>query len=112
MFILATTHPEKVLPTIRSRTQHLEFRLLPAAELEAHLRWIIGDAGLEVSEDGIAQALREGGGSARDTLSVLDRIVAAGGVARSDDSVDGLIDAICEVDTAAALRENRQPGLL
>jgi DNA polymerase-3 subunit gamma/tau len=103
VFILATTDPEKVLPTIRSRTQHLEFRLLPAAELEAHVRWIIQDAGLEVSEEGIAQALREGGGSARDTLSALDRIVAAGGVARSDHSVDDLLDAICEGDTGGAL---------
>lgn len=103
VFILATTDPEKVLPTIRSRTQHLEFRLLPAAELEEHVRWIIQDAGLEVSEDGIAQALREGGGSARDTLSALDRIVAAGGIARSDDSVDDLLDAICESDPARAL---------
>ncbi len=103
VFILATTDPEKVLPTIRSRTQHLDFRLLPAAELEAHVRWIIGDAGLQVEEAGIAQALREGGGSARDTLSVLDRIVAAGGVARDDDSVDDLLEALCEVDTARAL---------
>ncbi len=103
VFILATTDPEKVLPTIRSRTQHLDFRLLPAAELEAHVRWIIGDAGLQVEEAAIAQALREGGGSARDTLSVLDRIVAAGGVARDDDSVDDLLEALCEVDTARAL---------
>jgi len=103
VFILATTDPEKVLPTIRSRTQHLDFRLLPAAELEAHVRWIIEDAGLQVEEAGIAQALREGGGSARDTLSVLDRIVAAGGVARDDDSVDDLLEALCEVDTARAL---------
>jgi DNA polymerase III subunit gamma/tau len=103
VFILATTDPEKVLPTIRSRTQHLEFRLLPAAELEAHVRWIVEDAGLEVTEEGIAQAMREGGGSARDTLSVLDRIVAAGGVARDDDSVDDLLDALCESDTARAL---------
>jgi len=103
VFILATTDPEKVLPTIRSRTQHLDFRLLPAAELEAHVRWIIGDADLSVEEAGIAQALREGGGSARDTLSVLDRIVAAGGVARDDDSVDDLLEALCEVDTARAL---------
>ncbi|HYF47171.1 MAG TPA: DNA polymerase III subunit gamma/tau [Acidimicrobiales bacterium] len=103
VFILATTDPDKVLPTIRSRTQHLEFRLLPASELEAHVRWIIGDAGLHVEEEGIAQALREGGGSARDTLSSLDRIVAAGGVARSDESVDDLLEAICESDPSAAL---------
>ena len=48
VFVLATTDPQKVLPTIRSRTQHFEFRLLPAAELAAHVRWIIADAGLEV----------------------------------------------------------------
>ncbi len=119
VFILATTDPEKVLPTIRSRTQHLDFRLLPAAELEAHVRWIIGDAGLEVEEAGVAQALREGGGSARDTLSVLDRIVAAGGVARDDDSVEELMEALCEVDTARALtaladatRQGRDPRLV
>ncbi len=103
VFVLATTDPEKVLPTIRSRTQHLEFRLLPAAELEEHVRWVIADAGLQVEEEGIAQALREGGGSARDTLSALDRIVAAGGVARSDESIDDLMDALCEQDTGAAL---------
>jgi DNA polymerase-3 subunit gamma/tau len=103
VFVLATTDPEKVLPTIRSRTQHLEFRLLPAAELEDHVRWIVDDAGLEVADEGIAQALREGGGSARDTLSALDRIVAAGGIARSDESIDDLMEALCEQDTGAAL---------
>jgi len=103
VFVLATTDPEKVLPTIRSRTQHLEFRLLPAAELEEHVRWVIRDAGLDVDEEGIAQAIREGRGSARDTLSALDRIVAAGGVARSDESVGALLDAIAERDTGAVL---------
>jgi DNA polymerase-3 subunit gamma/tau len=103
VFVLATTDPEKVLPTIRSRTQHLEFRLLPAAELEAHVRWVLEDAGLQVDDEGIAQALREGGGSARDTLSALDRIVAAGGVADTDGSVEALLDALAERDAAAVL---------
>jgi DNA polymerase-3 subunit gamma/tau len=103
VFVLATTDPQKVLPTIRSRTQHLEFNLLPAAELDEHLRWVVQDAGLQVDEDGIAQALREGGGSARDTLSALDRIVAAGGVARTDQSVRALVDAVADQDASAAL---------
>ncbi len=68
VFVLATTEPQKVVPTIRSRTQHFAFHLLPAAELEAHLRWVIADAGLDVDDEGIAWALKTGGGSARDTL--------------------------------------------
>jgi DNA polymerase III subunit gamma/tau len=103
VFVLATTDPEKVLPTIRSRTQHLEFRLLPAAELEAHVRGVLEDAGLEVDDEGVTQAIREGGGSPRDTLSALDRIVAAGGVARTDGSVDAVIDALSERDGAGVL---------
>src|SRR5260221_10405026 len=41
VFVLATTDPQKVRPTIRSRTQHYDFRLLPASELEDHIRWVI-----------------------------------------------------------------------
>ena len=52
VFVLATTDPQKVSPTIRSRTQHLEFHLLPADELEAHVRWIAADAGLDVDRRG------------------------------------------------------------
>lgn len=103
VFVLATTDPHKVLPTIRSRTQHLEFGLLPADVLDQHVRWVIADAGLDVSEEGIAYALRQGGGSARDTLSALDQIVAAGGVPSGGDSIDGLVEALCERDTAAAM---------
>ena len=47
VFVLATTDPQKVSPTIRSRTQHLEFHLLPADELESHVRWVAADAGLQ-----------------------------------------------------------------
>src|SRR3954449_905235 len=65
VFVLATTDPQKVLPTIRSRTQHFEFRLLPAAVLEEHLRWVVEDAGLKVDDDAVAQAARRGKGSAR-----------------------------------------------
>ena len=51
VFVLATTDPHKVLPTIKSRTQHYELHLIPAAELEEHVRWVIKDAGLDVTEE-------------------------------------------------------------
>jgi DNA polymerase-3 subunit gamma/tau len=102
-FVLATTDPQKVLPTIRSRTQHFEFRLLPTSVLEDHLRWVAQDAGLDVGDDAIAQAARRGKGSARDALSALDQIVAAGGQADDDPSLDELTEALCERDTARAL---------
>jgi DNA polymerase-3 subunit gamma/tau len=102
-FVLATTDPQKVLPTIRSRTQHFEFRLLPTTVLEEHLRWVVGDAALAVDDDAIAQAARRGKGSARDALSALDQIVAAGGTADEDTSLDEITEALCERDTARAL---------
>jgi DNA polymerase-3 subunit gamma/tau len=102
-FVLATTDPQKVLPTIRSRTQHFEFRLLSAATLEDHLRWVVQDAGLDVGPGAVATAARRGKGSARDALSALDQIVAAGGQAEDDPSIDELTEALCERDTARAL---------
>ena len=77
VFVLATTNPEKVLPTIRSRTQHLEVHLFPADELEGLVDFVVADAWS--SAQGRTYVLRTGGGSARDTLSALDRVVAAGG---------------------------------
>jgi DNA polymerase III subunit gamma/tau len=103
VFVLATTDPHKVLPTIRSRTQHLEFGLIPADVLGEHLRWVIADAGLSVDESAVAYALRQGGGSARDTLSALEQVVSAGGVPDDGGSIDGVIDALCDRDAGAAL---------
>ncbi|MDZ7679899.1 MAG: DNA polymerase III subunit gamma/tau [Acidimicrobiales bacterium] len=103
VFVLATTDPHKVLPTIRSRTQHLEFGLIAADVLAAHVRWVIADAGLDVDEEGIGYALRQGGGSARDTLSALEQIVSAGGVPTEGGSSDEIIDALCERDSGAAM---------
>jgi len=103
VFVLATTDPQKVLPTIRSRTQHFEVTLLSAADLEGLIDYVVADAGLELSGEGRAHVLRAGAGSARDTLSALDRVVAAGGVPDGDDAVDELVEALCERDTARAL---------
>ena len=60
VFVLATTDPQKVIETIRSRTQHFEFHLLPAAPLEDYLRYVIDDAGLDVPADAIDFAVRAG----------------------------------------------------
>src|SRR5512143_1514198 len=75
VFVLATTDPHKVLATIRSRTQHFEFTLLPADELAEHVQWVIHDAGLEADAEAVDYVLKVGGGSARDTLSALDQVV-------------------------------------
>jgi DNA polymerase-3 subunit gamma/tau len=104
VFVLATTDPHKVLPTIRSRTQHFELHLLPAADLDALVHEVVADAHLELDDDAIAYALAAGGGSARDTLSALDQVVAAGGVLDRGDEVDELVDALVDADTGAALR--------
>ncbi len=103
IFVLATTDPQKVLPTIRSRTQHFEVHLLSAADLEGLVDHVVADAGLELSPEGRAYVLRVGAGSARDTLSALDRVVAAGGIPDSEDAVDELVEALCERDTGRAL---------
>jgi DNA polymerase-3 subunit gamma/tau len=104
-FVLATTDPQKVLPTIRSRTQHFEFSLLTAEELEDYVRWVVADAGLDVDDDAIAHVVRAGRGSARDTLSALDQVVAAGGVLTRSDATDGLLDAIAGRNTSRAMVE-------
>ena len=103
IFVLATTDPQKVLPTIRSRTQHFEVHLLAAADLEGLVDHVVADAGLEITPEGRAYVLRVGAGSARDTLSALDRVVAAGGIPDSEDAVDELVEALCERDTGRAL---------
>ncbi len=103
VFVLATTDPQKVLPTIRSRTQHFEFSLLAAEELTELVNWVIADAGLDVPPEAVAQVVRLGRGSARDTLSALDRVVASGGVVESNEPVLELAEAIADKDTGRAM---------
>lgn len=102
-FVLATTEPHKVVPTIRSRTQHLELTLLSAETLRELVTEISADAGLEVDEEMIEYVIRAGGGSARDTLSALDQVVAAGGVGVADTSTADLLEALASSDAAMAL---------
>ncbi len=103
VFILCTTDPQKVLPTIRSRTQHFEFHLLNADELADHVRFVIADAGLELGEDAVEHVVRQGGGSARDALSALDQVSAMGGVVEQAQPVEAILDALTHHDAGAAL---------
>ena len=75
VFVLATTDPQKMSDTIRSRTQHLQFHLLPADTMAEHVRWVADDAGLDLPQAALDAALVQGGGSARDTLSALELLV-------------------------------------
>ena len=103
VFVLATTEPHKVVPTIRSRTQHLELSLIPTTEMTELVAQIASDADLDVDDEAIAHVVRVGGGSARDTLSALDQVVAAGGVAGVDASDEELLEALAEHTPARAL---------
>nr|WP_307872749.1 DNA polymerase III subunit gamma and tau [Actinoplanes ovalisporus] len=78
-FIFATTEPEKVLGTIRSRTHHYPFRLIPPAILRPYLQQLTEAEGVQVEPAVFPLVVRAGGGSARDTLSVLDQLIAGAG---------------------------------
>jgi DNA polymerase-3 subunit gamma/tau len=78
VFVLATTNPEKVLPTIRSRAQHLEFTLFSAEDLEKLLAGVLGQEGVDADSEALAVIARAGAGSARDALSLLDQALAHG----------------------------------
>jgi DNA polymerase III subunit gamma/tau len=76
IFVFATTEPEKVLPTIRSRTHHYPFRLLPPRTMRALLERICAEEGVVVDDAVYPLVIRAGGGSPRDSLSVLDQLLA------------------------------------
>jgi len=76
IFVFATTEPEKVLPTIRSRTHHYPFRLLPPRTMRALIERICAQEGVVADEAVYPLVIRAGGGSPRDTLSVLDQLLA------------------------------------
>ncbi|MDT5031194.1 MAG: polymerase subunit gamma/tau, partial [Actinoplanes sp.] len=78
-FIFATTEPEKVLGTIRSRTHHYPFRLIPPAVLRPYLQQLTEAEGVHVEPAVLPLVVKAGGGSARDTLSVLDQLIAGAG---------------------------------
>jgi DNA polymerase-3 subunit gamma/tau len=75
-FIFATTEPEKVIGTIRSRTHHYPFRLVPPAQMLDYVQQLCTSEGVEVEPGVLPLVVRAGGGSVRDTLSLLDQLIA------------------------------------
>lgn len=114
-FIFATTEPDKVLGTIRSRTHHYPFRLVPPAAMLEYVEKLCGEEGVKVAQGVLPLVVRAGGGSPRDTLSLLDQLIAGS----DGDSVsyeravsllgythgallDEIVDALAAGDAAAA----------
>src|SRR5438132_5538244 len=77
-FILATTEPEKILPTILSRCQRYDFRNIPTREIASHLRDICKKEKIAADEDALLLVAKAGAGSMRDSLSLLDRLLSIG----------------------------------
>ncbi len=103
VFVLATTDPQKVLPTIISRVQHFQFHLLAADTLGGLVRSINADAGLGLGDDDLDKVVRRGSGSARDALSVLDQAAALGGAEDEVAVASDVLEALVERDSARAL---------
>ncbi|KXA15976.1 DNA polymerase III subunit gamma and tau [Gardnerella pickettii] len=91
MFIFATTEPDKVIGTIRSRTHHYPFRLVPPEVMGPYLESICQKEGIKAQKGVLRLAMRAGGGSMRDTLSVLDQLMI------------GSVDGVISIDSAVAL---------
>ncbi|KGN38045.1 DNA polymerase III subunit gamma and tau [Knoellia subterranea] len=78
-FVFATTEPEKVIGTIRSRTHHYPFRLVPPGQLTDYMERLCAAEGVSVAPGVLSFVVRAGGGSVRDSLSVLDQLIAGSG---------------------------------
>ena len=94
LFVFATTNPEKIPYTVISRCQRHDLRRLPAAETIARLREIADAEGIRLSEGSLLSLAREGEGSLRDSLTLLDQLVAVGGTEPSDEQVAQILDLI------------------
>jgi DNA polymerase III subunit gamma/tau len=108
-FVFATTEPEKVIATIRSRTHHYPFRLVPPAVLREHLEQILDSEGVPYEPAVLPVVIRAGAGSVRDALSVLDQLIAGSdeGGLRYDRAIallgytdDRLLDEVVEAFAA------------
>ena len=114
LFIFATTEPDKLISTIRSRTHHYPFRLVPPAILNSHLEKICASEGIKVAKGVISLVVRASGGSVRDSLSILGQLLAGAGsdgvtyeiavalLGYTDSAlIDEALDAIAAQDSAS-----------
>ncbi len=113
-FVFATTEPDKILATIRSRTHHYPYRLVTARRLQEHLAWVCEQEGVPAQPEALALVARAGAGSVRDALSILGQLVAGSGsegITYADAVVqlgftdatllDEVVDALADADGAA-----------
>ena len=116
-FIFATTEPEKVIGTIRSRTHHYPFRLVPPAELLDYLAEVLKSEGYSADDGVLPMVVRASGGSVRDALSLLDQLIAGSDEKKiqydrsinllgftHDNLMAEVIEAFAELDAAKAFR--------
>jgi DNA polymerase-3 subunit gamma/tau len=122
-FIFATTEPEKVISTIRSRTHHYPFRLVPPAQMLEYVQQLCYSEKVTVQPGVLPLVVRAGGGSVRDTLSLLDQLIAGSEISGSGDTgvttveyeravallgfthaalLDEVVDAVAAMDAGAA----------
>ena len=104
VFVLATTDPQKVLPTILSRTQHFEFHLLDGDLLTNLLMEINTDAGLALEPAAVRLAVQRGRGSARDAESALEQLAASGGDEDDEGLISELAESLAERDAGQTLQ--------
>ena len=114
-FVFATTEYHKIPDTILSRCQQYDFRLIPAAELQAHLRRVAEGEGVKVSDEALARIARAAEGSARDALSLLDQVLSFSAEEVKDEDIQallGLIDRELLLAASRAVAEGDSGGLL
>ncbi|MGY2082105.1 DNA polymerase III subunit gamma and tau [Modestobacter sp. SYSU DS0657] len=115
VFVFATTEPEKVLPTIRSRTHHYPFRLVPPSTLRGLLERTCAAEGVQVEPTVFPLVVRAGGGSVRDSLSILDQLLAGAGedgvTYREAVGLLGVTDEALLDETVDALAASDAPGV-
>lgn len=111
LFAMATTDPQKVLPTILSRVQRLDLRRVDAEDVAAHVVRVVTAEGATIAEPAVDAVVRAGDGSVRDTLSVLEQVLAFAGGDVTDDHVaqvlgttpDATVTAVVELLTSGDL---------
>ena len=114
-FIFATTEYHKIPDTILSRCQQYDFRLIPAAELQAHLRRVAQGEGVRVSDEALARIARAAEGSARDALSLFDQVLSFSAEEVKDEDIQallGLIDRELLLAASRAVAEGDSRALL
>ena len=114
-FVFATTEPDKILATIRSRTHHYPFRLVSGRRLQEHLAWVCEQEGVPADPLALALVAKAAAGSVRDSLSILGQIVAGSGpegVTYSDAVLQlGLTDWALLDEAISAIAESNGPAL-